>query len=87
MGRKKQLNIGLIGAGAVGTFYGAHLSKVGAKLSIISRSPNDYDKPIFIESCDEDFEFEPDQIVTLGQPTNNQFDALILSIKVLSKLR
>ena len=44
----KPLNIGLIGAGAVGCFYAGNMARQGANVSIISRTPNDYSGPIEI---------------------------------------
>ncbi len=54
--------IGIIGAGALGAFYGARLAKAGHNVSFLMRS--DYDvvrqKGLFIKSFEGDFHIHPD---------------------------
>tara|TARA_A100001015_G_C15022126_1_gene728539 strand:- start:701 stop:1600 length:900 start_codon:yes stop_codon:yes gene_type:complete len=81
----KALNIGLIGAGAVGCFYAGHMARQGANVSIISRAPKDYSGPIEIVSKTDPFQFSPTAIYSLSDDVPS-FDVLILATKVLPDL-
>ena len=86
MGATKQLRFALIGAGAVGLFYAGHFARIGASVTIITRTPNDYSSSVFIDSCDGDFEFTPDSVIHLGDSVESPFDVVILATKVLPSI-
>jgi 2-dehydropantoate 2-reductase len=95
MGARKNLNVGVIGAGAVGLFYAGHFSKAGATVTIITRTPDDYgvvlnddlSSKILVESCDGDFDYMVD-VIDLYNPDvkKNNFDILIVATKVYDDL-
>jgi 2-dehydropantoate 2-reductase len=104
MGSRQNITIGVIGAGAVGTFYAAHFAKAGANVVLMTRTPEAYysddmgvcddgssyespPAPIFIESCNGDFEFIPKDIILLDKEDplllkDYRFDLLVVATKV-----
>ena len=76
------LSVGLIGAGAVGVFYSAHLAKQGANITIITRSPHEYTSPMHVTSSTGDLSFEPVHVCSFDGEAPN-FDVLILATKAL----
>ncbi|RAP24937.1 hypothetical protein DID73_00085 [Candidatus Marinamargulisbacteria bacterium SCGC AG-343-K17] len=79
------LSIGLIGAGAVGSFYAGHMAKHGADVTILTRTPDAYTDPIHIESPKGDFTFHPKAIQSLSEVCD-PFDVLILATKALPSI-
>ena len=86
MGQKEQLNIGLIGAGAVGLYYSAHLVRNGHKLTILTRSVHDYHDNIKIDSCNGNYTLKKFKVLQLGQLTEKPFDLLVLATKSLNSI-
>lgn len=79
----------LVGAGAVGGFYGALLAKAGAEVSVVCRS--DYDvveqNGFRISSCDlGDWQFRPKQVLRRAADYQGEADYLILCCKVTENL-
>lgn len=75
----------VIGAGAIGAYYGGRLAQVGADVSVAVRSDYDFlqSQPYQIKSCDGDFEFVPSQVIrTAGEYVGNP-DYVIVATKVL----
>ena len=83
MGTQQPIKIALIGAGAVGTFYCAHFARVGAQVTIVTRSPAQYQSNIRIESCDGSFLFAPTNIVGFDDVNNEDFDLVVFATKAL----
>lgn len=77
----------IIGAGAVGGFYGARLSQAGAEVSIICRSDYDFVKEngISIKSHwdKEYFHFKPQQVLQNIKDYKDEADFILVSTKVL----
>ena len=78
-------HIGIIGTGALGSFYGCKLKQAGNRLTLIARSDYSYlcNNPIDISSIWGDFSCKPDHIVKLGAPASEPLDFLIVTTKVL----
>ncbi len=79
----------IVGAGAIGGFYGALLAKAGAEVSVVSRS--DYDivarQGLSIASCDLGaWQFRPKQIVRRCAEYQGEADYLILCTKVTENI-
>lgn len=80
-----QSKILIIGAGAIGSFYGALLAKAGADVSVVCRS--DYDtvkkKGYLINSNSlGNWTFTPSQIIKAAKEYNGQADYIILCTKI-----
>ena len=77
--------IGIVGTGALGSFYGCKLKQAGNSVTFIARSDYDYlcANPIHITSIWVDFSCTPDAIIKLGTPAPEPFDFLIVTTKVL----
>jgi 2-dehydropantoate 2-reductase len=75
----------VIGAGAVGSFYGAKLADAGALVSIWCRSNYDFVKKngIKIESYLGDFHFFPHKVIKNLDEVNDEFDYILIATKVL----
>lgn len=75
----------VVGAGAIGSFYGAILKKAGCRVSAVLRS--DYEtvkaQGVRITSPLGDLSYQPDQIYRDGDVPNEAPDFLILCVKVL----
>lgn len=77
----------IIGAGAVGSFYGAILKRAGCTVSVVLRS--EYDivaaNGIVLESPMGDLSFQPDHVYRDGD-TNSAPDYVLLCVKVLPSI-
>lgn len=75
----------IVGAGAIGGFYGAILKRAGCPVSVVMRS--EYDAVVAdgirIESELGDLSYRPDQVYRDGDTADNPPDYLILCVKVL----
>ena len=78
-------NILIVGAGAIGSFYGAILKRAGCRVSTVLRS--DYEavkaQGIRITSPLGDLSYQPDQIYREGDVPAEEPDFLLLCVKVL----
>lgn len=85
MARKHVL---IVGAGAIGSYYGGRLQQAGARVSVVCRS--DYDvvrsNGLRIESTDGDFHFAPDAVVHSVEEAPGAVDYLIVTTKVLPEI-
>jgi 2-dehydropantoate 2-reductase len=79
------VNVLLVGTGAIGSFYGGHLQRAGAKVAAVCRS--DYEvvsqAGIAIKSPSGDFHFMPDQVVRSAAEYSGEADYIVVSTKVL----
>ncbi|WP_028862646.1 2-dehydropantoate 2-reductase [Psychromonas aquimarina] len=80
------MKILVIGAGAIGAYYGARLAQAGADVSVVVRS--DYDGLIekgeyTIQSHQGDFSFKPSQILKTPGDFQGTADYVIVATKVL----
>ncbi|MFP3976417.1 ketopantoate reductase family protein [Marinobacter sp. KMM 10035] len=75
----------IVGAGAIGSFYGAILKKAGCAVSVVVRSDYEAIKEhgIRIESPLGDLSFAPDHVYRSGDMPETYPDFLILCVKVL----
>jgi len=75
----------IVGAGAIGSFYGAILKKAGCKVSTVLRSEYDAVKAngIRISSPLGDLSYQPDHVYRDGDKPDDAPDYLILCVKVL----
>ena len=75
----------IIGAGAIGSFYGAILKRAGCHVSVVMRS--EYDAVVAdgirINSPLGDLSYRPDHVYRDGQSPDTQPDYVILCVKVL----
>jgi len=76
----------VIGAGAIGAYYGARLAQAGADVSVVVRS--DYDGlkkrgEYLIRSHEGDFTFKPTQILNDPSDYQGEADYVIVATKVL----
>lgn len=78
-------NILIVGAGAIGGFYGAILKKAGCQVSVVLRSEHETVKNsgIRINSNLGDLSYIPDAIFREGEASTQAPDYLILCVKVL----
>lgn len=78
-------NVLIVGAGAIGSFYGAILKRAGCQVSVVLRS--EYDavatNGIKIESPLGDLSYRPDYVYREGDTAATTPDYLILCVKVL----
>lgn len=79
----------IVGAGAIGGFYGSLLAKVGADVSVVCRS--DYrvvkQQGFQIDSCGlGKWQFQPQQILRHARDYENEADYLILCSKVTKQI-
>lgn len=81
------MKILVIGAGAIGAFYGSKLAQGGAKLSTLCRS--DYEEvkangfTITSHLDPQDFIFKPSQVLKTGETWQEEADFIIVATKVL----
>lgn len=79
----------IIGAGAIGGFYGGKLHQAGAEVSLVARS--DYhtikENGITIKSTLGDFHYTPKQTLKTPEDYNDTADYIILSTKVLPEIK
>lgn len=75
----------IVGAGAIGSFYGAILKRAGCRVSVVARS--DYDaiqaSGINIDSPLGDLSFQPDRVYRDTEQAAEDPDYLILCVKVI----
>lgn len=77
----------IVGAGAIGVYYGGRLSQAGAKVSVVARS--DFDElsrnggSYFIKSPKGDFTFKPERVLRSASETPVKPDYVLVSLKVL----
>lgn len=78
----------VIGAGAIGGFYGAKLSQVGAEVSIFCRSDFEVVKKsgIAIKSCFGDFHFTPKKTLRDLRDYEDEADFILVATKVLPEV-
>ncbi len=79
-------SIVVVGAGAVGSYFGGRLAQGGATVSVVCRS--DYDtvkqRGITVKSCDGDFQFTPTCTLAHDEPPNcPAYYYVIVAMKVL----
>ncbi len=78
----------VVGAGAVGGFYGGKLAQAGADVSVICRS--DYqvvaEQGFEIQSCWGDFRFNPTRVLNCVDEYDDYPDYLIVALKALPEL-
>lgn len=75
----------IVGAGAIGGFYGALLAKAGADVAVVCRSDYDVvkDKGFWIDSCDlGGWQFRPSQVLRRSGDYQGRADYVILCSKV-----
>lgn len=79
------MNVLVIGAGAVGSFYGAQLARQGAAVSVVARSDYDYVRQhgIQIQSPLGDYHFVPKQVVRDAAELREKPDYVLLCVKVV----
>jgi len=75
----------IVGAGAIGSFYGAILKQAGCPVSVVMRSEYDAVKAngIRINSPLGDLSYQPDAVYREGDTPEQAPDYLILCVKVL----
>lgn len=78
----------VIGAGAIGSFYGGKLAQAGAEVSTISRSDFDVVKKngIEVKSCLGDFHFSPQKVLRDVRDYDEKPDFILVATKVLPEI-
>ncbi len=75
----------VVGAGAIGSFYGGKLAQAGAEVSVVCRS--DYDvvkeKGFVIKSILGDFRFMPHRVLKNAEDYGDRADYILVTLKVL----
>lgn len=81
-------NVLIVGAGAVGCYYGWKLSQVGASVSTVSRSDYEIVKSsgIQIQTDEGAFTFHPDEVVRSTSEYTKKADYIIVCLKVLPEI-
>ncbi len=83
------MDVLVVGAGAIGGYYGGRLAQGGARVSVVARS--DYDvvlrEGIHIQSPAGDFHFRPDQVVQRAADLGRFPDVILVGLKVLDSIR
>ena len=78
----------VVGAGAIGSFYGGKLAQAGAEVSVVCRS--DYEvvkeKGYNIESILGDFHFKPHKVLKSAEEFEDNPDFLLVTLKVLPEI-
>ena len=85
--QQKDPQIFIIGAGAIGAFYGGKLSQSGAKVSVLSRSDYDAVKAdgFNIKSPLGDFIFKPESVVNNVADFSGVPDFVIVATKEIGR--
>ena len=85
IGMSSKPSILIVGAGAIGSFYGAILKRAGCSVSTVLRSEYEVVKSqgIRISSPLGDLSYQPDHVYRDGERTGAAPDYLILCVKVL----
>lgn len=75
----------IIGAGAIGSFYGAILKRAGCRVSVVLRSDHEVvrDHGFVIDSPLGDLSYRPDQVYRDGDPAHKAPDYIFCCVKVL----
>ncbi|ADU66382.1 2-dehydropantoate 2-reductase [Desulfurispirillum indicum S5] len=76
----------IVGAGAIGSYYGSKLHRAGARVSFLCRSGGDMlrETGITIDSLHEErFHFHPQRVLMAGEPCPEPVDYIVLTTKVL----
>ena len=78
----------VVGAGAVGTFYGAKLASAGAKVTLLCRSDYDVVKEngIEVKSIDGDLHFKPSRVIRKASECGAPPDFVLVALKYLPQL-
>ncbi len=83
------LKVLVVGAGAIGSFYGGKLAQAGAEVSVVCRS--DYhvvkDKGFNIRSITGNFHFKPHRVLRNSAELDDNPDFIIVALKVLPKIK
>ena len=78
----------VVGAGAVGAYFGGRLAQAGAEVSVVCRS--DYDavskNGYRVKSIAGDFEFKPHQVCHSASEYTGQADYIIVAVKALPEV-
>ncbi|ROR01792.1 2-dehydropantoate 2-reductase [Desulfosoma caldarium] len=83
------MDVLVVGAGAIGGYYGGRLAQGGACVSVVARS--DYAvvvrEGIRIQSPAGDFHFRPDRVVREAEDLGRYPDVILVGLKVLEHIR
>ncbi len=83
------LDVLVVGAGAVGGYYGGRLAQAGARVSVVCRS--DYDvvlrNGIFIRSPAGNYSFRPANVFRSVRECKSPPDVILVGLKVLPEIR
>lgn len=83
------MDVLVVGAGAIGGYYGGRLAQAGARVSVVARS--DYSvvvrEGIRIESPAGDFHFQPDHVLHKAEDLGRYPDVILVGLKVLEDIR
>ncbi len=83
------MDIVVVGAGAIGGYYGGRLAQAGARVSVVARS--DYEvvakDGIRIQSPAGDFHFRPHRVVRSASHFGAFADVVLVGLKVLEEIR
>lgn len=83
------MDVLVVGAGAIGGYYGGRLAQAGARVSVVARS--DYSvvvrEGIRIESPAGDFHFRPDRVLHKAEDLGRYPDVILVGLKVLEHIR
>ena len=81
------MNVVVIGAGAIGSFYGSLLARAGARVSVVARSDYEHVRVSGIEIRSEttlgDFHFQPAAVVRDAAELGEKPDYVLLCVKVV----
>lgn len=82
------LNIVLIGAGAIGAFYGSKLGRAGHRVAVVARSGFEVirEHGYQIDSHWGDFHFQPDEVVQSAEEVTFTPDVVLVGLKVLPEI-
>ncbi len=83
-----QLKVLVIGAGAIGAYYGGRLAQAGARVSVLARSDFDTVKKqgYAVTSVDGDFHFQPEAVYAFPAQAGNDYDLILVGLKVLPEI-
>ncbi len=78
----------VVGAGAIGGFYGGKLAQAGAHVSTLCRSDYEIVKAegISVKSISGDFHFIPEKVISQVTEYNDNPDYILVSLKVLPEI-
>ena len=79
----------IVGAGAVGVFYGSQLSRAGCDVSVVARSEFDVvsENGYRITSVFGDYEFKPSYVFSSIEECSIKPDLILVATKALSEIR